>query len=113
MIVVEVASLVAAVHDSVGLYTSLIVLVLVYALSRWGSGREVVLGGAVILAAFAMSVITDDTPALDQVVGFGFLVVPGVIGASVRFWATSRERQLEDRKSTRLNSSHLGISYAV
>jgi signal transduction histidine kinase len=95
MIVVEVAALVAAVDEPVGLYTSLIILVFVYALPRWGSGREVVLGGAVILAAFAMSVVTDDTPAGDQVGGFVFLLLPGVIGASVRLWSTSRERQLE------------------
>src|SRR5215212_11118477 len=28
-------------------------------------------------------------------------------------WRTSRSRTWRDRKSTRLNSSHLGISYAV
>src|SRR5262245_64189875 len=37
---------------------------------------------------------------------FGFLL-PGLIGGSVIF------EQILDRKSTRLNSSHLGISYAV
>jgi signal transduction histidine kinase len=99
MILLEVASLVAVPREPVGLYTSLVVLVLVYALSRWGSGREVVLGVVVILAAFALSVVTDDTPAVDQVVGFAFLLLPAVIGASVRFRATARERQLERVRS--------------
>jgi signal transduction histidine kinase len=76
-----------------------VVIVLVYALPRWGSGREVVLGGGVILAAFALAVFTDDTPAVDQLVGFAFLLLPGVIGASVRFRATARERQLEQVRS--------------
>jgi signal transduction histidine kinase len=99
MIVLEVASLVAAPPEPVGLYSSLILLVLVYALPRWGSGREVVLGGVVILTAFALSVVTDDTPAVDQIVGFAFLLLPGVIGASVRFRATARERLLEQVRS--------------
>ncbi|HEU4424090.1 MAG TPA: sensor histidine kinase [Pilimelia sp.] len=100
MIVLQVATLVAAPREPVGLYTTgVAVLVLVYALSRWGSGREIVLGGVVILTAFAVSVVTDDTPAVDQVVGFAFLLLPGVIGASVRFRATARERQLEQVRS--------------
>ncbi|HEY2948999.1 MAG TPA: sensor histidine kinase [Micromonosporaceae bacterium] len=99
MILLQVASVVAAVREPVGLYTGAVVLVLVYALARWGSGREVVLGGAVILATFALSVVTDRTPVVDQVVGLAFLLLPGVIGASVRFWATARERQLERARS--------------
>lgn len=99
IILLELASLVAAPRESVGLYTGAVVLVLVYALPRWGSGREVVLGGVVILAAFALSAVTDDTPAVDEVVGFAFLLLPGVIGAAVRFRATARERQLEQVRS--------------
>jgi signal transduction histidine kinase len=100
MILLEVASLVAAPREPVGLYTTgLVVLVLVYALPRWGSGREVVLGGVVILAFFALSVVTDDAPAVDQVVGLAFLLLPAVIGASVRFRATARERLLERVRS--------------
>ena len=100
MILLQVASLVADPREPVGLYTTgLVVLVLVYALPRWGSGREIVLGAVVILATFALSVVTDDTPAVDQVAGFAFLLMPAVIGASVRFRATAHERQLEQVRS--------------
>jgi signal transduction histidine kinase len=99
MILLQVASLVAAPREPVGLYTGVVLVVLVYALPRWGSGRGVVLGSVMILAAFALSVFTDDTPAVDQVVGFAFLLLPGVIGASVRFRATARERLLEQVRS--------------
>jgi signal transduction histidine kinase len=99
VILLQVATLVAAPREQVGLYTGLVMLVLVYALPRWGSGREVVLGGVVILAAFALSVVTDDIPAVEQVVGFAFLFLPAVIGTSVRFRATARERQLEQVRS--------------
>ena len=100
MILLQVASLVATPREPVGLYaTGVVVLVLVYALSRWGSGREVVLGNVLIIATFALAVTTDDTPAVDQVAGFAFLFMPAVIAASVRFRATARERQMERVRS--------------
>jgi len=78
-----------------GLYTGVIILVLVYALPRWGSGRDIVLGSAVMLTTFGLSAITDDVPALDHLGGFVFLTFPWLIGASVRFWSTYRGRELE------------------
>ncbi|MFE0673375.1 sensor histidine kinase [Streptomyces sp. NPDC058867] len=95
----QLATLVAAPREPVGLYTGAVVLVLVYALPRWGSGREIVLGGAVILAAGALCSVTDGTAIVEQVVGFVFLLLPGVIGAAVRFRGTARERQLEQVRS--------------
>jgi signal transduction histidine kinase len=85
--------------EPVGLDTGLIILVLVYALPRWGSGRDIVLGSALILTAFALSVVADDLPVGDQIGGFLFLTFPGVIGASVRFWSTTRRRELERMRS--------------
>src|SRR6185436_11901817 len=47
-----------------------------------------------------LQLFTDrSTPPGEQVAGFGFLLVPAVIGASVRFWATARERQLAQVRS--------------
>ncbi|WP_432135240.1 sensor histidine kinase [Streptomyces sp. bgisy154] len=99
MMALQTATLVAAPPEPVGLYTGLVVLVLVYALPRWGSGREIVLGSAVILATFALSVLTDRTPAVEQVAGFAFLFLPALIGASVRFRAGARQRQLDRVRS--------------
>ncbi len=99
VILLPLASLVAAPREPVGLYTGAVVLVLVYALPRWGSGREIVLGGAVILAAFSLCAVTDETPPGEQVVGLVFLLLPGLIGAAVRFWTTARERQWEQVRS--------------
>jgi signal transduction histidine kinase len=99
IILVQVATVVADPPEPVGLYSGLVVLVLVYALPRWGSGREVVLGGVVVLAGFGVSAATDDTPAGEEIAGLVFLLMPGVIGASVRFWATAQERQLERMRS--------------
>jgi signal transduction histidine kinase len=98
-ILLQVASLVAAPREPVGLNTGVVVVVLVYALPRWGSGREIVLGSAVILTAFGLSAVTDETPAAEQVGGFVFLLLPGLMGAAVRFRATARERQWEQVRS--------------
>lgn len=99
MILFQVVTLVATPGDTTGLYTGMVVLVLVYALPRWGSGRQIVLGGVVILAVFGLSAVTDDLPLGDVVGGFLFLMTPAVIGASVRFLATARQRQLEQMRS--------------
>ncbi|MFF4361194.1 sensor histidine kinase [Streptomyces sp. NPDC001604] len=99
VILLQIASLIAAPREHVGLNIGAVVVVLVYALPRWGAGREIVLGGAVILAAFALSVVTEETPAADQVGGFVFLLLPGLMGATVRFRVTARERQLEQVRS--------------
>ncbi|MFF7380798.1 sensor histidine kinase [Streptomyces massasporeus] len=99
VILLQMASLVTAPREPVGLYTGAVVLVLVYALPRWGSGREIVLGGAVTLAAAALCSVTDETPVVENIVGFVFLLLPGVFGAAVRFWVTARDRQLDQVRS--------------
>ncbi|MER7764159.1 sensor histidine kinase [Streptomyces sp. NPDC097619] len=99
VILLQVATLVAAPGESVGLIAGVIVLALVYALPRWGSGREVVLGGAWIVAACTLSTAMDDTPVVEKVAAFVFLLVPGVIGAAVRFRGTARERLLDQVRS--------------
>jgi signal transduction histidine kinase len=99
ILVLEVASLVVPPPESVGLYAGVVVLVLVYALPRWGSGREIVLGGGMILAVVALVIATDDTPVVEKVAGFAFLLMPAVIGASVRFRATAQKRLLERVRS--------------
>jgi signal transduction histidine kinase len=99
MILLQLVTLVAGQGQEVGLYTGMVVLVLVYALPRWGSGREIMLGGALILAAFVLSAITDDLPVSEQIGGFVFLMTPAVLGTSVRLRATVRQRQLERMRS--------------
>jgi signal transduction histidine kinase len=96
----SLASLVVATPEPFGLYTSIVVLALLYSLVRWGSGREVVLGSGIVLVTAVLQLFTDHTtPAGEQVAGFGFLLVPAALGASVRFRAITRERQLDQVRS--------------
>ncbi|WP_327348365.1 sensor histidine kinase [Streptomyces europaeiscabiei] len=99
VVLLQVASLVAAPREPVGLVSGVVVLVLVYALLRWGSGREIVLGGGVILVAGTLATVTDGAPVVERVAGFLFLLMPGVVGAAVRFRVTARERLLDQVRS--------------
>lgn len=89
--------------DSV-LNTSAFVLILVYALFRWGSGRELLLGSALLLAVLGVS--SARTPEFDVLVGgFAVLLSASVLGAVLRAQAGARQRQV-DRIRT-LEREHL------
>jgi len=97
LIVVEVAAFLAG-AGSVGLYTTGYVLLLPYALFRWGSGREATIGLAIILVAYALGTAADYTGAADAVFGPLFGLFPAALGAAVRYQATARQRELEQVK---------------
>lgn len=95
VIVVDVVSVVAGTRGPVGLYAMAYLLLLLYALFRWGSGREAVIGSGIALAAAVVGTTSDYTGVADTIVGFVILVFPAVLGALVRSWATSRRRELD------------------
>jgi signal transduction histidine kinase len=97
LIAVEVAALLAD-AGPVGLYTAGCVLLLPYALFRWGSGREVTIGLAIILVAYLLGTAADYTGATDAVFGPLFGLFPAALGAAVRYQATARQRELEQVK---------------
>ena len=98
-ILTTVVDLVAGHSQPLGLNVGAIVVVLVYALPRWASGRDIVLGLLVPLTAFVLTAVVDDLPATDLIGGFVFLAFPAVLGASVRFWSTARRRELDEMRS--------------
>lgn len=76
------------------LNTNAFVLVLVYALFRWGSGRELLLGSALLIAVLAVSFWR--TEEFDVVVGgFAVLLSSAVLGAAFRASASARARQID------------------
>lgn len=77
------------------LNTTVFLLVLPYALLRWGSGREAFIGSAITLVAYVVGITSDQTTVGDAIGGFVVLVLPAVLGASVRFWTVSRTRELD------------------
>ena len=74
-------------------------LLLPYALFRWGSGREVMLGLAVILVAATFGFTLDWTGIGEAIGGVAVLASSMVLGLSVRTQHGARERRLEQVKS--------------
>jgi signal transduction histidine kinase len=79
----------------VGLYTMIFIVLLPYSLCRWGSGREATIGLGIIVLAGAVGTAVDYTGAVEAVVGGLFLLFPAAVGASVRYRASSRLRELD------------------
>jgi signal transduction histidine kinase len=84
---------------SVGLDTMIYVLVLVYALVRWGSGREIVIGLVVVGVAAVIGMVADATGPADVIGGFGIVVAAAAGGAAFRYRAESWRRALDQVRS--------------
>lgn len=93
--VVNIASYAGHAGGRVGLYSMVYLLLLTYALFRWGSGRAAVAGSAIVLASYGVSTALNQAQAGDAVFGLVILVVPAVLGASTRLQVTSRLRAME------------------
>ncbi len=77
------------------LTTTACVLLLPYSLARWGSGRAVVLGLVLLLAAHLGREPLYGESGASIGLGVGFLLLPAALGAAVRFWVRARWREGE------------------
>jgi signal transduction histidine kinase len=85
---------------NVGLDTMVYVdLALVYALVRWGSGREIVIGLAVVGVAAIIGTVADATGPAEVIGGFGILAAAAAGGAAFRYRAESWRRALDQIRS--------------
>jgi signal transduction histidine kinase len=75
-------------------YTAAYVLLLPYALFRWGSGVEAVTGMAIVVAAHALPTAISGNFG-DLAAGPLFLLLPAALGASIRYRASSRLREAD------------------
>ncbi len=73
----------------------LYVPLLAYALFRWGSGREVVIGSAIIVGKLCLGVATGQLGLADTVAGFTVLVAVMALGAALRYRTGARQRELD------------------
>ena len=96
--VLGLASLASGV-SGVGLITMIFVLVLVYALVRWGAGREIVIGLAVVLVAAVIGTIADYTGPAETIAGFALLAAVAADGAAFRYRAESWRRASDQIRS--------------
>ncbi len=100
MLTLSVGQLVADPAESPGLHTMAILLLALYALFRWGSGRDVLLGTAIVIATGTVAVIADYTGIGEAIGGYTVLVIVMLDGAAVRFLSRARRRELEQVRST-------------
>lgn len=92
---VVVAGIVASGGTVVGLTAGVFVLVLLYAVFRWGSGREAF--GAVVVVALvvALGFGRDYTSFAELLPELAVLTMPALAAVAVRALSTSRSRDLE------------------
>lgn len=79
-------------------YTTAFLLVLVYSVIRWGSGREAVTGLVVVLGGACLSMAVRDPGLADATGGLAVVVSAVALGAAVRYRARSRMRELDQAK---------------
>ena len=77
------------------LVTTAYLLILVYAVVRWGSGRAMLAAGALLLASSALSFALAPTTIGDAVGGLAVVVTTVTLGVAFRWRAAARARELD------------------
>jgi len=86
--------------EPLGLYTLAVVLVLPYCLFRWASGREAMIGLALILLTWIVSVAVDWNGVGEAIGGLLVVLFPAQIGAVVRYQSNNRRQAIERARSS-------------
>lgn len=92
---VVVAGIVASGGTVVGLTAGVFVLVLLYAVFRWGSGREAFGAVGVVALVVALGFGRDYTSIAELLPELAILTLPALAAVTVRALSTSRTRDLE------------------
>ncbi len=82
----------------VGLYTNGFILLLPYALLRWGSGRDVLLGLPLIMTTYVLGIAADYTNFGESGAGLLFGLFPAVLGVLVRLQSRMHAQEKEQVK---------------
>lgn len=85
-------------HEAVATYTMAFLLILPYAVFRWGSGRDVVLGMAVMAAKVVLYLVFGDIGLGDAASGCVALLAATAPGAVFRYRAGARLKALDQVK---------------
>jgi signal transduction histidine kinase len=89
----DIARIVAV--DTTGLLGIVGLLVLPYALLRWGAGREAALGLGIILIWLPVTLAAVPTTPAEIVGGYGLFLFSAALGAAVRYRTRSYDREIE------------------
>ena len=80
------------------LHSLAFLIILPYALFRWGTGREAVIGMAIIVANDLLSWFWQYPGAGDAIAGLAILSLAAALGAALRYRARARLRELDQAK---------------
>ena len=83
----------------IALYSSAFLLLIIYSVFRWGSGRAVVIGGALMVASAIATTVVPPIVLEDLIGGFAFLIAVGLLALLFRLRAGNRMRELDRAKS--------------
>lgn len=81
--------------DPCQLFTASFLVLLVYALFRWGSGREAVLGSFFVVAKVTAAGLVGPVDGGELVAGFAVMFAAATLGVAIRFRAAARLRELD------------------
>ncbi|MER5622885.1 sensor histidine kinase [Streptosporangium sp. NPDC002544] len=84
--------------DALETYTMVYVLVLLYSLFRWGSGREVAIGLTIMLVTVSLSLFFGRLTPGDTVGAFAVTLSAIALGGTFRYRAGARMRELDQIK---------------
>lgn len=97
VVVLDVVARLAA-DGPLEIYSFVFVLVHLYALFRWGSGRHAALGLCLPLVPMIIGLVTDGESSGDTIGGAIVVLLPAIVGVEVRHLVGSRDRVREDAK---------------
>lgn len=95
MTMLSIADLVLGADQPTGLNTLAVLLLSLYSLSRWGSGRDVLIGGAIAAGTASVSIVANYTGLSDAIGGMIVLAITVAVALAVRFRGRAREREIE------------------
>jgi signal transduction histidine kinase len=78
--------------------TSVFVLFLLYALFRWGAGREIIVGTPLPLTFALACLVQRQVPAGEAVAGVSTLLATAALGTTFRYRAHARSHEMEEVK---------------
>jgi signal transduction histidine kinase len=84
--------------DPPELYVMVFLLLFPYSLARWGSGREIAIGSAIVVAKVCVWAVVDFTGVADAVGELAVLSAAAAVGAAFRFRARARTREFDQVK---------------
>ncbi|GIH02504.1 two-component sensor histidine kinase [Rhizocola hellebori] len=79
-------------------YTMVFALILPYSLVRWGSGRETVIGSAIMLVKMVFTAAVGVLTVADTIGGLAVLSTACALGAAIRYRGRARQRELDQVK---------------